>query len=163
MAGQPTKYKDEYAEQAYKLCLLGHTDADLAIFFEVCEATINNWKIEHPEFLESLKKGKDIADADISESLYKRAKGFEKEAVKIFNNQGEELIVPFIEYYPPDPTSMIFWLKNRQRKKWSDRVDSVNQNTNLNGELSPEQVTIIIQPKGGTAIDLPTDENDITE
>ena len=27
--GRPTKYKDEYVEQAYKLCLLGHTDEEL--------------------------------------------------------------------------------------------------------------------------------------
>jgi hypothetical protein len=119
--GRPTLYKDEYDEQAYKLALLGHTDEELAKFFEVDVSTINNWKIAHPNFFESIKKGKDIADSDITESLYKRARGFEKDAVKIFNNQGEEMVVPFTEYYPPDPTSMIFWLKNRQPKKWRDK------------------------------------------
>lgn len=34
MAGRPTKYKPEYAEQASKLCALGATDAQLADFFE---------------------------------------------------------------------------------------------------------------------------------
>lgn len=121
MAGQPTLYKPEYDEQAYKLALLGHTDAEMGTFFGVTETTINNWKNAHPSFFESIKKGKDIADADITESLYKRAKGFEKASVKIFNNQGAEMIVPFQEYYPPDPTSMIFWLKNRQPKKWRDK------------------------------------------
>ena len=28
--GRPTKYKEEYAEQAYKLCLLGATDKELS-------------------------------------------------------------------------------------------------------------------------------------
>jgi hypothetical protein len=31
--GRPTKYKEEYNEQAYKLCLLGATDKELADFF----------------------------------------------------------------------------------------------------------------------------------
>lgn len=42
--GRPTKYKEEYTAQARKLCLLGHTDKDLADFFEVTFQTINNWK-----------------------------------------------------------------------------------------------------------------------
>lgn len=53
---RPTKYQEAYAEQARKLCLLGYTDAELADFFEVSEATINNWKLEYPEFLESIKR-----------------------------------------------------------------------------------------------------------
>lgn len=49
--GRPSAYKPEYAEQARKLCLLGHTDAELASFFEVSEQTINAWKHAHPDFL----------------------------------------------------------------------------------------------------------------
>ena len=26
----------------------------------------------------------------------------------------------YIEYYPPDPTSMIYWLKNRRPDRWRD-------------------------------------------
>jgi hypothetical protein len=43
-AGRPTKYQPEFAEQAYKLCLLGATDPEMADFFEVCVATVQNWK-----------------------------------------------------------------------------------------------------------------------
>ena len=53
--GRPSKYKKEYAEQAYKFCLLGATDARLGEFFGVSEQTINAWKDAHPEFLESIK------------------------------------------------------------------------------------------------------------
>lgn len=56
--GRPTYFKEEYVELAYKYCLLGATDKDLAQFFEVTETTINNWKNDHPEFFESIKKGK---------------------------------------------------------------------------------------------------------
>ena len=122
-AGRPTKYKPEYAELAYKFCLLGATDADLARFFEVEEKTVNNWKEEYPEFLQSIKRGKEQADAEIAQKLYHRAKGYEHEEDKIFQYEGEPVIVPTTKHYPPDPTSMIFWLKNRQPQKWRDRQE----------------------------------------
>jgi hypothetical protein len=53
--GRPSKYKPEYCDQVEKLCKLGATDKDIADFFEVEESTINNWKVEHPEFMESIK------------------------------------------------------------------------------------------------------------
>ncbi len=66
---RPTKYQEAYAEQARKLCLLGYTDAELADFFEVSESTINKWKLDYPEFSESIKKGKAVADAEVSDRL----------------------------------------------------------------------------------------------
>ena len=63
-AGRPSQYKAEYCEQAYKLCLLGATDVQLADFFGVSEQTLNTWKQKHPKFLESLRAGKDEADAE---------------------------------------------------------------------------------------------------
>lgn len=128
--GRPTDYKPDYAEQAYKLCLLGHTDADLAKFFEVCEATINNWKLAHPEFLESLKKGKEMADANVAASLYHRALGYEHPEDDIRSVNGEIVITPTIKHYAPDPTAAIFWLKNRQKDKWRDKQEHEHSGPN---------------------------------
>jgi hypothetical protein len=125
MAGRPSKYKAEYAEQAYKFCLLGATDARLGEFFSVDEATINRWKEAHPEFCESIKRGKEIADAEIAHSLFQRAKGYSHEAVKIFNNQGEIIVEPYTEHYPPDTGAAMAWLKNRQSSLWRDRVEKI--------------------------------------
>lgn len=119
--GRPTKYKEEYNDQAYKLCLLGHTDAELASFFDVSEQTVNAWKHEHPEFLESLKKGKEIADGNVIASLYHRANGYSHEEVDIKVIEGQIVQTPLVKHYPPDATSAIFWLKNRQPKKWRDK------------------------------------------
>ncbi len=122
-AGRPTKYDEKYAEQAYKLCLLGATDEEMADFFEVTETTINNWKIEFPEFFESIKKGKQVADGNVADRLYQRALGFEHDSEEIKVADGEVVRVPVRKIYPPDPTSMIFWLKNRQPKKWRDKQE----------------------------------------
>lgn len=118
---RPTKYKAEFAEQARKLCLLGATDADLADFFEVSEQTINAWKKAHEGFLESLKAGKRLADADVAERLFQRAMGYSHPEEKVFNNQGEIVTHQTTKHYPPDPTSMIFWLKNRDPERWREK------------------------------------------
>lgn len=119
--GRPTKYDPKMNEQVEKLCKLGATDKELADFFDVCEATINNWK-EDSEFLESLKNGKECADATVADSLYKRATGYEHPETKIATHEG--IITDEKEYtkhYAPDPTAIIFWLKNRQPTKWRDK------------------------------------------
>lgn len=126
--GRPSKYKQEYAEQARKLCLLGATDAKLADFFEVDEATINRWKHDFPEFCKSLKAGKIQADAEIAESLFNRAKGYIAPDLDIKMYEGEIIETPYMKHYPPDATSMIFWLKNRQPDLWREKREAVEVN-----------------------------------
>ena len=143
--GRPSDYREGYAEQAYKLCLLGAIVADLANFFGVSTVTIDAWKKKHPEFLSALKRGKDDADAKVAESLYKRATGYSHPDVHITVYQGDVTETPITKYYPPDPTSCIFWLKNRQRRKWRDvhqrelsgpgggPIETQNNNIDLSG------------------------------
>lgn len=126
--GRPSKYKEEYAEQARKLCLLGATDAKLADFFEVDEATINRWKHDFPEFCKSLKAGKMQADSEIAESLFNRARGYVAPDLDIKMYEGEIIETPYMKHYPPDATSMIFWLKNRQPDLWREKREAVELN-----------------------------------
>lgn len=137
-AGQPTSYKEDYEEQAFKLCLLGSTDKDLANFFNVCEATINNWKKDYPQFLESIKKGKDEADSKVAASLYNRALGYSHPEDKIFNANGSEMIVPTTKHYPPDTAAAIFWLKNRQKESWRDKQETEHSGVIGISDLSNE-------------------------
>jgi hypothetical protein len=122
--GRPSKYKPEYAEQAYKYCLLGATDKDLSDFFEVDEATVNRWKKDYPEFCKSLKAGKDQADAIIAQKLFHRAKGYRHVDTKFATFEGQITdSQEYMRHYPPDTTAAIFWLKNRQPQKWRDRQE----------------------------------------
>lgn len=117
---RPTLYKPEYAKQAGKLCSLGATDAMLADFFEVTVSTINLWKIKHPEFSESIKEYKQVADDHIERSLYQRAMGYEHDEVDLRVIQNEVIATPIRKFYPPDTTAAIFWLKNRKPKEWRE-------------------------------------------
>jgi hypothetical protein len=121
--GRPTKYKPEYAELAFKYCLLGATDAELAKYFEVDERTINRWKQDYPEFCQSIKEGKEEADAKVANSLFKKATGYDRETFKVFQFQGDPVVVPFTEHIPPDTGAAMAWLKNRQPSKWRDKQD----------------------------------------
>lgn len=141
-SGRISSYLPEYDEQAKKLCLLGHTDKEIADFFEVSEQTLNSWKTKYPSFLESLKDGKDRADYNVAEKLYHRAMGYSHEAVKIVADAktGAQHIVPYTEHYPPDTVAAIFWLKNRQKAHWRDKQD--HEHSGPDGEAIPFQVKI---------------------
>ena len=95
---RPSKYKEEFNEIARKLALLGLTDAEIGYHLGVDERTINNWKDKYPEFFQSLKDGKELADCEVVDSLYTKAKA-------------------------GDTTACIFWLKNRRSQNWRDRQD----------------------------------------
>ena len=101
--GRKSEYREEYAEQALKLCLLGATDKEIAEFFSVSEQTLNSWKKKFPQFLESLKKGKAVADANVASRLYSRAIGYDARATKFATNEGK--ITDKVEYIQLPPFS----------------------------------------------------------
>ena len=99
---------------------MGARDADLARAFDVSESTIDNWKAAHPEFLAALKAGRELADAEVANSLYRRAIG-----------DGDR---------PPDVTACIFWLKNRRPDLWRDAHRQEHAITTPDKtELTPEE------------------------
>ena len=135
--GRPTKYKDEYNLQAEKMCKLGATDIELADFFNVCEDTIYEWKNVYVAFSESIKKGKDIFDTrNVENSLRTRAQGLtvteERQTtrkLKLDDQNPDEIEGEIIDTtitkkeLPPDTAAAIFWLKNRDSKRWKDKQD----------------------------------------
>ena len=119
--GRKTKYKKEYDEQARKLCLLGLTDKEIGDFFGVDERTINNWKKNYQSFFQSIQSGKQFADSDVAEKLYRRATGYTHKETKVFCQEGQIIEHEIDKHYPPDTGAAFIWLKNRQPKKWRDR------------------------------------------
>lgn len=106
------------------MCEAGATDADLADEFGVTTQTIKNWRSKYPEFFSAIKLSKMAADNEIERSLYQRAHGYSVDTVKVFcNKDGDVTRVPVREHFPPDPTAMIFWLKNRKPKEWRDKSE----------------------------------------
>lgn len=128
-SGRPTKFNKDYCRQAEKLCKLSATDKEMADFFGVAKSTLDLWKLKHPEFSDSIKSGKEIADANVAERLYQRAMGYSHEEEKIFCTLGEVTRADCIKHYAPDTTAAIFWLKNRQPGKWRDKKEVTEEKT----------------------------------
>jgi hypothetical protein len=140
-SGRPLKYDKKYNEQARKLCLMGYTDKQLAGFFEVAESTINKWKLDHQGFSESLKSGKEIADAEVTASLYQKAIGYSCIDTKFASHEGR--ITDEKEYtknYPPCPISIKYWLNNRQPLRWREKVEEDNSE----GETLADSISKLI-------------------
>ena len=119
--GRKPLYKPEYIQVAKAMAAIGAIDKDIAEALGVCETTINAWKKEHVEFYEALKESKEEFDTKVVHSLFERATGYSHPDTHISNFQGEITVTPITKHYPPDPTSMIFWLKNRQSQDWKDK------------------------------------------
>jgi hypothetical protein len=141
--GRPTKYKAEYARMAEKHCALGATDIELADLLQVDRVTIWRWSQQHPTFCNALKAGKEAADERVARSLYAKATGYTHDAVKIFNDSGTPMVVPYREHIPPSDTAAIFWLKNRRPNEWRDKRE-----TELSGAVELTEIKrTLVDPK----------------
>jgi len=132
--GRPSRFRPELAQVAYRLCLLGLTDQQMAEALGIGIETYYCWRISYPEFRESVARGKAEADAEVAESLYRRATGYAYEAVKVFEGTPESgpIVVRYIEHQPPDVGAAKLWLINRQPGRWRERP-------NLEANLTMEQ------------------------
>lgn len=68
-AGQPTKYKPEYAAPEHAQEFIDHckkekevvTLCGYAVYVKVCEETISEWRKVHPEFSETIARIKQVS------------------------------------------------------------------------------------------------------
>jgi small terminase subunit len=96
-----TTYKDWEAEE--KILLLqgwarnGLTNEQIASNMDIVVSTLWEWRKKSPKISNALKIGKDEADIQVENALYKAA-------------------------LEGNTTAMIFWLKNRRSKNWRDKI-----------------------------------------
>jgi hypothetical protein len=155
-SGRPSAYKPEYARIAFRHALLGATDQDLAAAFAVTERTLTRWQKSHPDFLASIRSGKDEADAKVAECLFKRATGYDKPDTHFSTFKGEVIATPCTKHYPPEVAAMVFWLKNRKPQLFRDKPDvniTVNNETNVDmskplEEWGPKEIEAELQRRG---------------
>ena len=123
----------------------GLTDEQIAEKLDISVASFYNYKNEHLEFLESLKKGKEVADYEVENALFKKALGYNAKVKKAFKvkevlyENGKRLKeTERIEYaedevhIPADTTAQIFWLKNRKPNTWRDKQEPTTPNEAFN-------------------------------
>lgn len=96
-----TTYKDWEVEE--KILLLqgwarnGLTNEQIASNMDIVVSTLWEWRKKSTKISNALKIGKDEADIQVENALYKAA-------------------------LEGNTTAMIFWLKNRRSKEWRDKI-----------------------------------------
>lgn len=121
--GAPTKYREEYVDQARRLCLLGAHNEELADFFSISTHTLNQWMHKHEDFSLAIKEGRQVADSKVAERLYERALGYSHPDTDIKVIDGEIVTTEIVKHYPPDTAAAFIWLKNRRPTQWRDKVE----------------------------------------
>jgi hypothetical protein len=156
--GRPALYKTEFAAQAFELCLAGATNRDLADAFEVGHSTIDNWLQKHPEFSQSVKRGRDLADGRVAHGLYSRAIGYTYETTRAVLHRGELITVPHTVHKPPDVRACTFWLRNRRPQQWRDGPKPVDDegpdlSAALNEAFERARLAAAAEAAGSTSVE----------
>lgn len=124
----------------------GLTDEQIVKNIGINISTLYDWKKKYPEISEALKKGKEVVDRMVENALLKRALGYSYiERTQIEDDEGKITTKEIEKHVIPDTTAQIFWLKNRQPKRWRDKqeVEQVNIATNTIpgiGNLSEDEL-----------------------
>jgi hypothetical protein len=122
--GRPPKYRAEFIPIVARFCdKVAATDVEVADLLGVDVRTLYRWKAEYPQFRQALKLSKAPADDRVEVSLFKSATGYEVDETDIRVINGKVVKTTVRKHYPPVPTSMIFWLKNRKPADWRQQPD----------------------------------------
>lgn len=108
----------EYAEQ-------GLIEAQIAAKLGISEHTMNQYKHRYPQFAQALIDGKRPVDDEVENALLKSALGYDLDYVETELDGNGNVIKEKrgATHVKPNPTSLIFWLKNRRPDKWRDKQD----------------------------------------
>jgi hypothetical protein len=122
LAGRPSKFKPEMIKKIQSLIKAGLTNEQLATALEVDVATLYNWRIANKELFDAVKDSKEEADKEVVNSLWALATGRAKRKWQVLNSvTGEKEWLE--EVVAPNPTSIIYWTKNRMPQEWRDRQE----------------------------------------
>lgn len=145
--GRPSKIEKIDLSEVTHYAENGYTDKELAKIFCVTKTTINNWKKDYPEFFDSLKKGKVLANAKVKASLFQRACGYSHPDVHIVSYLGKVKVIPIIKHYPPDTMAGMYWLNNREREDWAHKPIPAPDDSLKNTELQLVPVGTVNSPE----------------
>ena len=87
------KYRPWFPDVARWMARNGLTANEIAAELGATYRTLKRWQNRYPELADALEDGRELADARVEDSLYKRACG-------------------------GDTTACIFWLCNRRKDSW---------------------------------------------
>lgn len=103
----------------------------------ISRSTLNEWKKRFPDISDTLKKGKELPDANVESALYRAACGYTYDETTVETVQGiagqdRTVTRTVTRHMPPNPTAAIYWLNNRRPDRWrakqqADATDAMSR------------------------------------
>lgn len=102
----------------------GLSEEQIAKNMGITRPTLWDWKKKELNIFNALKKGREVADYEVENALFKRALGY---TIQINEQKIDKdgCVHDTIRdmHVPADTTAQIYWLKNRKPKEWRDKVE----------------------------------------
>lgn len=135
MAGKEKIYQEKIQPRLQDItwwCREGATNKDLAENLEISERQFYRALAVHQELKDAIREGKEEADHKVEDSLFTRARGKAYEETVVEHEKGQRggkeyeftKTKTVQREIPPDTHAAVFWLKNRQPKKWRDKFEA---------------------------------------
>lgn len=136
--GRATKYETNvlpYLEDIKAWLENGNTEESIAKSLRIAYSTFRDYKKEHKELKDVVDEGRRTADIAVQNSLFERCIGGPREVQKaiklrtVIYKDGKRISeterISYAKetvYVPADTKAIIFWLTNRKREDWKEKI-----------------------------------------
>lgn len=104
----------------------GLSNEQIAHNMGIALTTLKDWVGKFPTISTAIKKGKEVADYEVENALFRTACGYEVEETHVeIDEKGNKKVKRIKKHIAGNPTAQIFWLKNRKPSQWKDRREEV--------------------------------------
>lgn len=129
----------------------GLTGDQIAHNLGIHRSTFCRWLDMYEDIAGAVSRGREVVDIEVENALLRAAMGYRSVEVVEDLVDGEMTVVRRItKDVPPNPTAMVFWLKNRKPEVWRERKDvsmtadikAINPYANLSEEELKKLVAV---------------------
>lgn len=120
--GRPTKYRDEYCQEAIDYLAKGKSVTQLSAHIDVSKSTIYKWAEDHTEFSDALTRGQELSQAH-----------WEGELCNMM--------------YSKDVNAPLVKLYFANRFNWTDKQETKTDHTSSDGSMSADLNISIVGKK----------------
>ena len=113
----------------------GLSNEQIAANIGINPDTLYEWKSRYPEIAEALKKGKEVADYEVENALFRRATGYDYTEERVELEGRKRKVVQTVKHVVPDTAAAFIWLKNRRPDKWRDKPQPTEEDEEGGGVI----------------------------
>ena len=121
MARPAFEITDKVLTKVEGLAAKGLSRDQIAWSLGIAPSTLYKHKANNVELSDAIKRGEAQGLETITNALFERALGCSTTEERFVKNKGKDEVITATKYFPPDPTSCIFYLKCRSPSQWFDK------------------------------------------